>query len=307
MIDPVFLKKCLHCGTVAEDAAAVCPKCSGTEFTETREYVRPYSPSLAASLTPKGREIYERLYGGDLQAMCEYGLMLYAAKEGAWEDLKEAYEWYLCAARNGYADGFYWAGSMHCNGDIMWEEDCGNFKDGVYLLKAGAKRGSVRCMSALGQYYLMGYGVNANDTLAHRYLCDAAAAGDEQSMRLAARCYLEGSHGFEHDPEKAKELYIKADALSYMYSDLRNAYLADNGLSWNAAEAEEVWGKYLQEILRLYITDPQKDVTCSYAWLIGREYLERDDEETAAEWFKKAMESGDISGKIELQHLKKTL
>ncbi len=306
MDDNLQYKKCLKCGCATRISEPACVKCGGTEFTEMQmEFVCPYNPYIAAHLTEKGREIYERLYRGDPAAMCEYGQLLYGAAEGARDDVDGAYEWYLCAARNGYADGFYWAGSMHCNGDIPWDKDGGDFKEGIYLMKAGAKMGGAKCMYTLGRFYLTGNGVKANGSVAAEYLEGAAAAGNQDAMILLAQCLLEGRSGFAHDPERAKALYIQADAHHLMYRDFRNAYLTGSGLPKDVAKAEELGEKYLEELKRRLETDPHPDATCGYAWLIGQEYLDRDDEETAVEWFRKAMERGDVMGKISLLSLKR--
>lgn len=303
------LKRCLRCGAENDDAAAVCPKCGGSVFIGFEAgRLSPYSEHTASRLTPKGRTIYENAYAGDPAAMCEYGQMLRVGGEGLgmWgEDAEEAYDWFLCAATCGCADGFYRAGCMHWYHELLWREDEGNLKEAVYLFQAGAKMGSARCMCMLGEAYLKGQGVKQDGARAAEYLEDAIAAGDKDAMILAAPRYLHGSEGFEHDPEKAASLYRRAGAEERMYVEFRNAYETGDGLPKDEAKAAEMGEAYLKELMRLYETVPEKDQPCCYAWQIGEEYNVRGDIETAVLWYRKAMESGDPIGRLSLQHLKR--
>ncbi len=293
-------KTCPNCGREIQAISEACPDC-GAGLGNLPEHAEAYSEYTASHLTPQDREIYEKAFRGDGEAMCAYGRMRYVAPLG----LEDAYEWFLCAARAGYGEGFYRAGDMWYYGDVMWEEQKDALKEAKRLYEAGAKLGHAGCMFMLGNMYRTGNGVRKDDARAFKYLNAAAEAGDENAMLLAAECYLKGAHGFPHDPEKAKALYERADAPHFMYRDLRMAYLTGDGLPKDEAKAEEMGEKYLEELLRRYRTVPQTGVTCGYAWQIGQEYFDRGDEETAVEWFRVAMEHGDAMGKIELQRLKK--
>ena len=138
-------KKCLKCGYAADISAAVCGNCGGHGFSEEADYIAPpYSKYTAARLTPKGREIYERAYDGDADAMCGYGQLLRTAEEGVDGDLIYAYEWFMRAARNGCAEGFYWAAVMQDYEEILGSEENGGPKEAVRLYKAGARLGNAR-------------------------------------------------------------------------------------------------------------------------------------------------------------------
>ncbi len=292
---------------MAEISAKFCSECGGQQFSDmVAEYLPLYSEAQAAHLTPKGRKIYERAYAGDAEAMCEYGQLLRAGEEGADGDLSYAYEWFMCAARCGCAEGYYLAGMMQNNAEIIWSSLGGTPAEAAPLFAAGAKMGHARCMYMLGWYYLIGRGVKKNDFLAAKYLGDAVAAGDKEAMRAAAKCHLEGSHGFEHSPEKAEALYRKAGDIAGMYAAFRHAYLFGEGLPKDPAMAAKMGDKYLEELLRLYRTSKQKGVACSHAWSLGQEYLQRGDTETAVKWFRQAAADGDPMGTIELTKLHRT-
>lgn len=293
-------KKCPNCGREAEAYHSTCPDC-GADLGNLPEHAEAYSEYTASHLAPQDREIYEKAFKGDGEAMCAYGQMRYVAPMGA----ENAYEWFLCAARAGCGEGFYRAGSMWFYGDVMWEEQKDALKQAARLFQTGAKLGHAGCMFMLGKMYRTGHGVRRDDARAFQYLNAAAEAGDSDAMILAAQQYLCGAHGFPHNVGRAKALYERADALHFLYRDLRIAYLQGDVFPQDFAAAEEMGEKYLEELLRRYRTALQTGVTCGYAWQIGQEYLDRGDEVSAAAWFRRAMEQGDPMGKIELQRLKR--
>lgn len=283
-----------------------CPACGSARFS-TGEYPIPvpYRTTAASRLTPKGKKIYIDACKGVAKSMYDYGDMLCTGREGAATDAREAYAWFLAAGAAGYPDGYYRAGLMQNNRELTWTSLGGTPEEAAPILKLGAEKGSVPCMALLGEYYLTGRGVRANDVLAHRYLSDAAAQGDKGSMLRMAQCHLEGSHGFEHDAEKAKALYRKSGMLYRMYADFRKAYAMGKGLPQDPAKAREMGEKYLAELKRLSRADPQRNVSYGYATLIGDEYLSRGDVDSAAVWYRTAMEGGDVMGRIQLQKIKR--
>lgn len=301
----VTCKKCLKCGLMVDGfVEGACPACGNARFS-TGEYPIPvpYRTTVASRLTPKGKKTYVDACKGIAKAMYDYGDMLRSGCEGSAAGAQEAYAWFLAAGAAGYPDGYYRAGLMQNNRELTWTSLGGTPEEAAPILKLGAEKGSVPCMSLLGKYYLTGRGVRPNDILAHRYLSDAAARGDAEAMLCMAQCHLEGSHGFEHDAEKAKALYRKSGMLYRMYADFRNAYAMGKGLPKDPAKAAEMGEKYLGELMRLYCTAPQEIKTYGYACMIGDECLSRGQTETAVVWYREAMKGGDVMGRVKLQNL----
>ena len=299
-------RKCLNCGLFFENTGAKCPVCGSARYEQSScPLPMPYSVSTALRYTAKGKQVYTDACKCKGAAMIEYGQMLAAGTEGVSRSAREAYDWYQAATRyHGGADGYYWMGLMLNNRELTWRSVPTSGDDAIPLLRQGAELGSVRCMGFLGALYLGNGTARARDDgLAYKYLSDAAARGDKGSMVLMAQCHLDGSHGFEHNAARAKELYERSGMLYRMYGDFRRAYSTGRGLPCDPAKAREMGEKYLEELKRMHRTAPREIATYGYACLIGDEYLSRGDTQSAAAWYRTAMNGGDIMGSIKLRNL----
>jgi TPR repeat protein len=143
---------------------------------------------------------------GNLEAQFAIG-KCYSSGKGTPKDKTKAFECYMKAAENGYAEGQVKVGDCYFFGfDRVTKDEAKGFE---WLMKA-AENGADEGMVKVGYCYRYGMGgVTENKAKAFEWYMKAAENGSAEGMVLVGQCYFNG-WGVHEDEAKAFEWYMKA-------------------------------------------------------------------------------------------------
>lgn len=183
------------------------------EDGETFEVVEPYGfrfdifgASKPKNLIPEDLE--KAAESGDADAQYEIGLLYYYG-DGVWDDLEEAYEWFLKSAKQGHPKAQYRVGGL-CVYHFVGAD---NQEDFNWFLKS-AKQGYPNAQVEIGVHYSL----EDNHKEAVKWFLKAAKQGNAWAMRSLAGQYREGKGVPRDDNEaarwnqKASDIFKKAGA-----------------------------------------------------------------------------------------------
>lgn len=133
----------------------------------------------------------------------------------------EAFDWYIKASDQGYADAQLRLGDIYLRGIEQEEGDYYNYgsrrKEGIKkdykkafnLFKKSAKQGNAEAQNKLGNCYMYGEGVAENKKEAVKWYIKSAKQNYRNAQYNLAVCYEDGE-GVEKNEKKSFEWYLKA-------------------------------------------------------------------------------------------------
>ena len=216
----------------------------------------------------------------------------YENGHGVTRDYTQAREWYLKAAEQGNSDGQNNLGRLYHLGEGV-TQDYVKAKD--WYLKS-AEQGHGPAQVNLGILYSNGYGVTQDYAKAKDWYLQAAGQGNLVAQVNLGIFYENGS-GVTQDYVKAREWYLKAaeQGDSDAQNSLGTLYYAGNGVTQDYAKARE----WFLEAAKQGNSDGQSN--------LGRLYHLGDgiaqDVAKAREWYLKSAEQGNAYGQIHLGNL----
>lgn len=173
----------------------------------------PYNPIEVMEILEKGIKLRDPLCIGIAAGMYYYGQGIYQDKQKAAEIISSINREKLDAV------GLYIIGQMLQDGEIGLP----NYNEAFKCIKKSASQGNLDAKCQLGNFYLLGQGVEQNDSLALVEFKEAANSGNAWAMRCLANCYASGI-GVDANMAIAEEWMRSAaragdnDAISYCIS-----------------------------------------------------------------------------------------
>lgn len=174
-----------------------------------------FGPSGPKDLIPE--DLKKTAESGDADAQYKIGLLYYHG-DGVWNDLEEAYEWFLKSAKQGHPKAQYRVGYLSLY-DFAGGDRLNSFN---WHLKS-AKQGYHNAQVEIGLHYSLGLNITKNHQEAVKWFLEAAKQGNARAMRYLADHYREGKGVPRDDNEvarwrqKAIDILKKAGAGSDYY------------------------------------------------------------------------------------------
>ncbi len=212
---------------------------------------------------------------------------------GVLKDYKQAWELAQKALKQNDPSAHYLVALMYKNGTYVPQ----NRSRWLQYLKSAANLGNSDAQADLGVAYLYGLpeaNIQQDINASIPWLRKAAEQGDEKGNYYLGVCYEYGA-GVPKDEEKSLTYYYTAanDGNPLAQCEVAQAYLVGkNGLNVNYAEAI----KYVNAAIEQEEPRAYKIMGDIYNYGLGKD----EDKEKAAEWYKRAADSGDINASTSL-------
>lgn len=194
----------------------------------------PESSLTAEMSTPLAKELQRKAEQGDRDAQYKLGeiytleaenevdldtddqLLLYKLKSARNEKLKQAFQWYLKAAKQGHARAQYQVGDLLRVGISTWDNTEDYFS---WNLKA-AQQGVAEAQEAVGHLYSDGYSYQnrnlpPNPSESFKWYLKAAQQGRELAQLRVGQAFEHG-RGVPEDNKEAAKWYAKAADRGYI-------------------------------------------------------------------------------------------
>ena len=166
-------------------------------------------------------------------------------------------------------------------------------KEVFAMFQAGAAHGNTTSMTALGSFYVTGYGVAHDYGKAREWFAKAADKGNAIAMRNLASFYAHGD-GVAQDYVKAREWYEKAadkgDATAM--TNLGVTYANGYGVAQDFVKAREWYEKAAEKGNATAMLNLGRFYYNGYG--VGQNYVK------AREWYEKAADRGDATAMLNL-------
>ena len=194
----------------------------------------------------------------------------------------EAAEWYREAMKAGNPEGMFRLGCLYLEGNGVAKEENTAFN----LIKQAAETNNVEAMNCLGYLYDEGKGVSVNKEQAMKWYRKAAEAGDTKAMVNIGCCYMNGDGVKQDYVEGAKWFKEAADRgdANGMYK-IGWIYIRGDGVETDSQLAF----KWFEKAAEAGDSDAMCEMGKWYQEILG-------DADTAQNWYLKAANAGNALG-----------
>jgi hypothetical protein len=208
---------------------------------------------------------------------------MYYRGEGVEKDYVMAAEWYKKAADQGSVLSQYKLSVLYTSGEGVEKNDVIAFS---WCLCA-AEQGYALAQYESGINYLHGYGVDKSIITAARWFSKAADQQLPEAQFELGDCYLVGIDGFNGDPNKAIDLYLKAANQGYAKAQCQLGYMYTDGTGTRK--------DYGQAVYWLRQAADQDDLggQAALAAMYKNGHGVKQSDEDAMFWFSKSADQGD--------------
>jgi uncharacterized protein len=174
----------------------------------------------------KGMRMMERAANaGNSYAQASLGWIYREGYGGISKNLKVAFDWYMKAAAQSYANAEASVGYLYREG-LGVERD---YEKSLEFYRKAAQKGDVNAMGAMGYALQNGLGADVDFVEARDWYEKASAKDDPYSLSALAWLYREGK-GVEADYDRALELYRRAAEKNDVNAMSSLGYMAQYGL-----------------------------------------------------------------------------